>query len=175
MRLTGNEILTELNRGKISITPFDKKNLGANSYDVRLAPTLHRVTSEILDFNQKIEYEAITIPAEGYTLLPNEFYLGVTLEHTSTELYLPILDGRSTVARYGLSIHQTAGFGDIGFSGHWTLEITVVKPTVVYPGMRIAQISFDRVQGEIHKKYTGNYANQYSESPIPRNPKPNNW
>jgi dCTP deaminase len=76
-----------------------------------------------------------------------------------------MLEGRSSLARLGVSVHATAGFGDIGFDGHWTLEISVVKPVLVLPGIEVCQIYFCKptVQPDIY--YTGKY--QGSVSVIP--------
>jgi dCTP deaminase len=69
----------------------------------------------------------ITIPEEGLVLKPNTLYLGRTNEFTKTDRYVPMLEGRSSTGRLGLFIHVTAGFGDIGFAGYWTLE-NVLRP-----------------------------------------------
>jgi len=63
----------------------------------------------------------IEIPPEGYVLEPNVLYLGHTNEVTHTNVYAPFIEGRSSIGRMGISVHITAGFGDIGFNGTWTL------------------------------------------------------
>ena len=68
----------------------------------------------------------ITIPEDGLLLAPNKLYLGRTNEYTKTDKYVPMLEGRSSTGRLGLFIHVTAGFGDVGFAGYWTLEIFCV-------------------------------------------------
>ena len=52
---------------------------------------------------------------------------------------------------------MTAGFGDVGFSGNWTLELTCVQPVRVYPGMEICQIYYQTTTGEILSQYHGKY------------------
>ena len=64
---------------------------------------------------------SITIPEDGLLLEPQKLYLGRTIEYTATEGYVPMLEGRSSIGRLGLFVHVTAGFGDIGFKGFWTL------------------------------------------------------
>lgn len=70
-----------------------------------------------------------------------------------------MLEGRSSTGRLGLSIHVTAGFGDIGFKGYWTLEITCVHPVMIYPGMEICQIYYIQPSEKCpkHKYSSGKY------------------
>lgn len=84
----------------------------------------------------------LTIPPEGMVLKPGKLYLGRTVERTRTDKFIPMLEGRSSVGRLGMGIHVTAGFGDIGFDGPWTLEITVTEPLRIYPLVEIAQIYY---------------------------------
>ena len=107
--------------------------------------------------NPTIEYP---IPEDGFILYPGELYLGTTMERTFTEKYVPMISGRSSIGRLGIDIHKTAGFGDIGFDGKWTLEIVATVPVLVYPGMEICQIYFESPEGPIGIKYNGRYQNQ---------------
>lgn len=176
MPLTARQIVEEVQHGNILIKPFLEKRVGANSYDVSLARNLLRVTSSVLDLKKPYATELIEIPDEGYVLEPGEFYLGVTDEWTYTHKFVPILEGRSTAARYNLVIHQTAGFGDIGFGGHWTLEITVTKPTRIYPHVRIGQIYFEPITDTSpNYTYQGKYKNEYSNNPLPASGSPGNF
>ena len=75
----------------------------------------------------------IIIPEEGLILEPGKLYLGRTVEYTKTDKFVPMLEGRSSIGRLGLFIHVTAGFGDIGFSGFWTLEIHCIQPVKYTP------------------------------------------
>lgn len=107
--------------------------------------------------NPTIEYP---IPENGFILYPGELYLGTTMERTFTEKYVPMISGRSSIGRLGIDIHKTAGFGDIGFDGKWTLEIVATIPVLVYPGMEICQIYFESPEGPTGIKYHGRYQNQ---------------
>ena len=155
--LSRRQIINEVENKRIIIDPFLKENLQPNSIDVRLSDILYVITDEVLDFKKRYNYITEKIQNAGYLLLPDKLYLGVTIERTYTPYHIPTYEGRSTTGRYFLQSHQTAGFGDIGFNGHWTLEITVKRPTIVYPGMRIGQIGFDSIEGEI-ELYNGNYS-----------------
>ena len=102
----------------------------------------------------------IEIPEEGYILRPGVLYLGTTEEYTETIGLIPNIDGRSTTGRLGIEIHRTAGFGDNGFKGKWTLEITVTHPVIVYAGMEIGQIYYEEINGDSSMTYNGKYQNQ---------------
>jgi dCTP deaminase len=165
MILTRKAILRALYLETIEIKPFKESCLGPNSYDATLCKTLYKVNG-LMDVKEMTEFEVIEIPESGLTIYPNEFYLGVTNEWTNTPYHVPMYDGRSSVGRCGIRSHQTAGFGDIGFAGHWTLEIDVVIPTVIYPNMPIGQFSFHIPHGDV-ETYKGKYINEYTENPKP--------
>ena len=54
-------------------------------------------------------------------------------------------------------VHCTAGFGDIGFCGYWTLEMFAVQPVRIYPGVQVCQIFYHTVEGEITEYVKGKY------------------
>lgn len=70
-----------------------------------------------------------------------------------------MLEGRSSVGRLGLYIHVTAGFGDVGFSGYWSLEMTCVQPVRIYSGVEICQIFYHAIQGDYSTSYNSKYQN----------------
>ena len=80
--------------------------------------------------------------------------------------HVPVLDGKSSLARLFVSVHATAGYGDAGFDGQYTLEVTVTHPIVVFAGMRIAQIRFHTMHGEVGKLYSGNYTGETSKGAV---------
>ena len=135
--LTGSKVLEEIEKGNICISPFDKKQLNPNSYNVRLGSTLKVYTDNVLDFNKDNPSKTIESPVDGFVLQPGELYLGNIVERVSTDKYISAVDGRSSIGRLGILIHATAGFGDIGFDGNYTLEIFCVKPVRIYPDMLI--------------------------------------
>lgn len=107
--------------------------------------------------NETIEFE---IPKEGFVLQPGVLYIGRTKERTFTDKYIPMINGRSSGGRLGISIHICAGFGDIGFDGTWTLEITCVEPVRIYPDSEIAQVCFFKPYGKVKDLYRGRYFRQ---------------
>jgi dCTP deaminase len=60
-----------------------------------------------------------------------------------------MLEGRSSIARLGLFVNASAGIGDIGFRGYWTLELVAVHPIRIYPGLPICQILYMTSEGAI--------------------------
>lgn len=158
--LTGNEILQRMATGDIVIEPFDRDRLNPNSYNIRLADELLVYEDAVLDPHHEPRTKALRIPPEGMVLRPGQLYIGSTVEYTETSGLIPCIDGRSSVGRLGIFLHVTAGFGDIGFRGRWTLEIAVLRPVRVYPGMEIGQIYYELPDGEITQTYAGRYQDQ---------------
>ena len=161
MILSGLEIIKKAREGKdIRITPFDPRQAGPNSYDLRLNNILQVYDipeGGHLDMKDPLPIKEIIIPEEGYILQPGQLYLGSTVEFTETlNGYVPMLEGRSSIGRLGMSIHVTAGFGDIGFAGYWTLEIYCIHPIKIYPNERICQIYYHKIDGE-YEAYKGKY------------------
>lgn len=108
----------------------------------------------------------IKIPESGLILSPQIGYLGSTVEYTETRNLFPYIDGKSSVGRNFILNHHTAGRGDDGFCGQWTLEIRVLYPTVVYPYMRIGQIYYETFIGD-RNPYDRNPASHYNEQSGP--------
>lgn len=178
--LTASKILKEIKAGNIGIDPFNIDQLNPNSYNVRLNnklliyshsnQTYKTSTNDIkwitkqcpLDpkNSKTLETESLIINEDGYILEPGILYLGSTKETISSDKYISAIDGRSSIGRLGISIHSTAGFGDIGFSGTYTLEISVMQPVIIYPDMLIGQVYFTEPNGDIDFLYNGRYQNQ---------------
>ena len=162
MILSDTRILEEIGKGTIKIVPYDREQLGSNSYDVHLGKDLARYIDRELDAKKHNTIEHFEIPDEGFVLQPHEFYLGVTEEYTETHAHVPFLEGKSSTGRLGIDIHATAGKGDVGFCGNWTLEISVKQPVRVYKGMPIGQLIYFPVDGEIEVKYNQKKNAKYS-------------
>jgi dCTP deaminase len=156
MILTGNEIRAQLGKS-IHIDPFDERQINPNSYNLRLHNELLVYEEIVLDMRRPNRFRRYTIPEEGFVLNPNQLYLGRTLERTETHNYVPMLEGRSSVGRLGLFVHVTAGFGDVGFQGYWTLEMFAVQPVRIYPGVQICQIFYHSLQGDITEYNSNKY------------------
>lgn len=158
MILSGKEIEKRLGTD-IFIEPFHRKQLGPNSYNLRLHDTLLIYTDPVLDMKRPNSTDKLSIPEDGMTLQPNTLYLGRTVEFTRTENLVPMLEGRSSIGRLGLFIHITAGFGDVGFTGYWTLEIFCVQPIRIYPNLEICQIFYHTIEGDFVRYASHKYQN----------------
>ncbi|MDR2932511.1 MAG: dCTP deaminase [Oscillospiraceae bacterium] len=157
MILSGLEIERQIKEGRIKITPYDRRYLNPNSYNLRLHSELLVYTDDVLDMKKPLQTRKIIIPDTGLVLSPGVLYLGRTYEHTQTDYYVPMLEGRSSTGRLGLNIHVTAGFGDIGFRGYWTLEIQCVQPLRIYPMVEIGQIYYHCIEGAYFKYESDKY------------------
>jgi dCTP deaminase len=91
--------------------------------------------------------------------------LGRTVERTETHNLVPMIEGRSSVGRLGLFVHVTAGFGDVGFCGYWTLEMFAVQAVRIYPGVPICQIFYHEITGEITEYQSDKYQHNHDIQP----------
>ena len=164
MLLTGKEIEKHLGK-EITIEPYNPKQLNPNSYNLKLHNELLVYDDKVLDMKKPNKTHKIIIPKTGLKLEPGVLYLGRTMEYTKTNQYVPMLEGRSSIGRLGLFVHVTAGFGDIGFSGYWTLEILCTQPIIIYPGVDICQIYYHTVKGDITEYNSGKYQNNSGIQP----------
>ena len=156
MILSGKEIVRHMGK-EIEINPFDAKKVNPNSYNLSLYDELLVYENPVLDMKKPNPVKTIRIPESGLELQPGRLYLGRTVEYTRTENFVPMLEGRSSVGRLGLFIHITAGFGDVGFAGYWTLEIFCTQPVIIYPGVEICQIYYHTIEGDYDRYTSGKY------------------
>jgi len=164
MILSGKEIKNQLGKG-LNIDPFNDNQLGPNSYNLRLHNELVMYDEVILDMKKAHTTNTIVIPEDGLVLEPGKLYLGRTIEYTETDCFVPMLEGRSSIGRLGLFIHITAGFGDVGFRGFWTLEIFCVQPVKIYPGVEICQIFYHSIEGDYVRYMSNKYQNNKGIQP----------
>ena len=164
MILSGKEIERRLG-GDIVIEPFAKKQLNPNSYNLTLHNELLVYKNTELDMKTPNETELLVIPESGFLLEPGRLYLGRTVEFTKTDKLVPMLEGRSSTGRLGLFVHVTAGFGDVGFAGYWTLEMFCVQPIRIYPGVEICQIYYHDLLGDYEPYKSGKYQNNKGIQP----------
>ena len=170
--LGNNAILKEYRNGNIVIKPFNINQLGSNSYDVRLGDCIYREkgTSPLFELNLppcnltegSIWADAPEIYSDGFVIHKGEFILATTIEAVGGRKNIStLLKNRSTIERQGLQVCASAGFGDVGYTSKWTLEIKNISNTDIYIpiNIRIAQISFFYVKG-VNIQYKGAYQSQ---------------
>ncbi|MEX2141106.1 MAG: dCTP deaminase [Pirellulales bacterium] len=156
MILSGHEIRSQLG-GNIVIDPFDDANLNPNSYNLTLHDELITYEEVVLDMRKANRVRRLTIPPDGLVLSPNQLYLARTVERTETHNLVPMIEGRSSIGRLGLFVHVTAGFGDVGFCGYWTLEMFAVQPVRIYAGVKICQIIYHQIVGQVTEYASNKY------------------
>lgn len=164
MIISGAEIESRIGRD-IIIEPYEPAQLNPNSYNLRLHNELLVYEEIVLDMRRPNRHRRYEIPPEGLVLNPNQLYLGRTVERTETHNLVPMLEGRSSVGRLGLFVHVTAGFGDVGFKGYWTLEMYAIQPIRIYAGVEIAQIFYHTLEGEIREYSSDKYQNNRDIQP----------
>ena len=156
MVLSGHEIERRLGTD-IVIDPFHASRLNPNSYNLTLHDELMVYEEVVLDMRKANRVRRMSIPPEGLVLQPQQLYLGRTTERTETRNLVPMIEGRSSVGRLGLFVHVTAGFGDVGFCGYWTLEMFAVQPVRIYPGVAICQIFYHDILGSFSEYASDKY------------------
>jgi dCTP deaminase len=158
MILSGDEIRKHLG-SDIVIDPYDESRLNPNSYNLTLHDELLTYEEVVLDMASPNRTRRMRIPKEGLVLTPQKLYLGRTAERTETHNLVPMIEGRSSIGRLGLFVHVTAGFGDVGFCGFWTLEMFAIQPIRIYPGVPICQIFYHHIAGKITEYHSDKYQN----------------
>ena len=173
MVLSDHTIKEELDKGRIVIEPLGEGCIQPASVDIHL-------DRKFLVFRNNMRTHIdVTLPADDiveemiiedgvpFMLHPGQFALGSTLETVSIpDDIVARIEGKSSLARYGLLIHSTAGFVDPGWSGKLTLEVSNVGILAVslYYGMKIGHLSFSRLStpadhaygsAELGSKYQG--------------------
>ena len=164
MILSGKEIEKRLGND-IQIDPYKPENLNPNSYNLTLHHDVMTYEEVVLDMKKSNRVRESVIPETGMILEPHRLYLARTVERTETHNLVPMIEGRSSIGRLGLFVHVTAGFGDVGFAGYWTLEMFAVQPVKIYPGVSICQIFYHEISGDVEEYKSGKYQNNHGIQP----------
>jgi len=164
MILSGSEILHRIGED-IEIDPFHQSQLNPNSYNLTLHNELMVYEEVVLDMRKANRVRRLEIPDDGLVLAPNQLYLARTAQRTETHNLVPMIEGRSSVGRLGLFVHVTAGFGDVGFCGFWTLEMFAIQPVKIYPGVPICQIFYHEITGDITEYCSDKYQHNHDIQP----------
>jgi dCTP deaminase len=173
--------------GDIEIDPFNPDHVNITSYDLTLGDEVrvyHDPQLPVPEYarNPRIQPPYVELDArkepttvawkfdseKGVLLQPGVGYLMHTRERVRTTKFNPILDGKSSIGRLFIQVHATAGYGDPGFDGQYTLEVLVHHPVKVYAGMRFCQIRFHTIAGELSKTYdqVGHYTGGFSSGAV---------
>lgn len=180
MILTGNTVKSLLlaDIWKSNTNPSNL-HFNPNSVDVTLSPYIYecKEQSGVLDpytSNPEDFYELRHIST--YEINPQQFILASvnetfhTIEPVDGKYFTQIYDGRSTIARLGLLTHVSAGYGDYGFDGAFTLEIVNNSPFKIklHAGMRIGQIYFEQLDSAAPSQIYQGYNHSNGIPGLPR-------
>lgn len=165
--LSGPEILRYVRSGRIRVDPFQKENLNPASLDLTLGDeVVEYLIDGVIDVRQPPEVRQRKIGPEGFVLHAHQPYLMHTRETIFAADTVPVVDGKSSLGRLFISVHQTAGYIDPGFEGQVTLEVTSYHSVRVYAGMRFCQIRFHPIVGRVIG-YDGHYKGDTAKGAIP--------
>ncbi len=153
MFLSDTDIKKAVKAGAIKLEPFDAKRLQPASYDIRLGNKFvvnDESATHLIDPVKKIfakTREIVLKDGEEFVLHPGQLVLGTSKEFFGSDEFLIQVGGKSSLARVGLMIHNTAGIINPGHFLHVTLELSNQNsvPVVIRPGMEIAQLTFSRL------------------------------
>jgi dCTP deaminase len=161
-------ILSAIEQGSITITPFTPELVGPASIDLTLAHTFRvfRKVHQVIEVRENTDYRQLTDKMEvaagqHILIMPGETILGITKERLRLGPGLcGWLEGRSRYARLGLMVHISAPFMGPGIDSQQVLEMSNFGPAplAVYPGTPICQFVFQRLDGE--ERYEGCFAGQ---------------
>jgi dCTP deaminase len=181
MVLSDRDIVRALEEGRIRIDPAPdlEKQLGSVSVDFRLGTTFMVFEHSRFSFIDPRHPQSIgdamrTIEVsedEPFIMQPGDFALASTME--SLELpddLLGRLEGRSSIARLGITVHSTAAVFEPGWVGTATMELSNLGRMAValYPGMRICAFSFETVSTPVMTPYRTKKNNKYAGQVTPR-------
>ncbi len=162
MILSDRDIRSAIEAGRIVIDPFTPEAIQPSSVDLHVDRRFRvfrnnrypfiDVRTDQPDLTELVEID----PEQPFILHPGEFVLGSTLERVALpDDLVARLEGKSSLGRLGLLIHSTAGYVDPGWDGNLTLELSNVAnlPITLYYGMKIGQISFQRMSSPVEVAY----------------------
>lgn len=162
MFLSDVDIKKAIKSGGVIIEPFNEAQLQLASYDVTLGnefEIVDRHQLEASDPANKIFPQTRKIIVEDgdqFVLHPGENVLGKQKEFIGVDLnHLILLSGKSSLARIGLVVHNTAMLFNPGHKFYPTFELVNSSniPIILRPGMEIAQLIFAKLTSEASKKY----------------------
>jgi len=172
MILVDWQLRDRISRGHIKIDPYDPQLVQPNSVDIRLGNHFvwYKPGMEVIDpyDRESVTRDVEETRADSFVLNPGQFVLAETLECIGLpDNIVATIEGKSSIARLGVTLHQTGGWIDAGFSGSITLEMANVnaRPVKVYAGMPIGQLVFyttERAENPYDKKGDAKYLGQRS-------------
>lgn len=182
MFLSDIDIKKAVASGAVTIEPFNEDQLQLASYDVTLGNEFEIVDRHQLEASDPIKKifpktrKIIIEDGNTFVLHPGENVLGKQKEFIGVDLeHLILLSGKSSLARIGLVVHNTAMLFNPGHKFYPTFELVNSSniPIVLRPGMQIAQLIFGKLTSPASKSYedVGRYDSNNSDHFVEPNKK----
>jgi dCTP deaminase len=127
---------------------FSRQVILTNAHETQVIDPVHKIfpkTSEIEISDGK-----------EFVLHPRMTVLGTLKDFVGSQEYLIQISGKSSLARIGLVVHNTAGIINPGHFLHITLELANfnIAPIILRPGMAIAQLTFSKLTSPVSQDYS---------------------
>ncbi len=177
MFLSDKDILKEVEAGAITLEPFSEDQLQPATYDIRLGNTFiinDAHSTKAIDPAKGIFPNTQTIEikdGEEFVLHPGVSILGYSKERFGSDNYLIEVNGKSSLARIGLIVHNSASIVNPGHYLNIALELCNLNnvPIVLRPGMQVAQLTFSTLSSHTKRDYkeTGRYSEDNHQSCVP--------
>ncbi len=164
------DILKAINNKSLVVEPFYPEMIKPAGLTLHLGPNLLKPKAgATIDVKNNVvpDYEEIIITRDKpYEIKPGEFLLGHTLQKVSVGQGIGFfIEGRSTLARIGLTVVQTAM---LVYPGHRERTITLElanhgpNPINLYEGMKAARAALIQLKTPSKKQYDteGKYKDQ---------------
>lgn len=161
MFLSDIDIEKAIKGKEITLEPYVRSRLQPASYDITLGNKFvenDASSTHFVDPARKIyakTTEKMVKDGDEFVLHPGVSVLGLSKEFFGSDHYLIQVGGKSSLARVGLMIHNTAGIINPGHFLNITFEITNQSniPIILRPGMEIAQITFSKLSSPTSRNY----------------------
>lgn len=177
MYLADKEIRKAVKSGEIIIRDFDESRLQPASYDILLSNKFivsdNHSTAFVDPANGVFAKtrEILIGPKDTFVLHPGVSVLGSSVDYFGSDKYLVHLSGKSSLARIGLVVHNTAGIVNPGHFLNITFELANLShvPIILRPNMPIGQVLFSELTSIPEKDYkkVGRYHKKEWNSYIP--------
>lgn len=161
MFLSDISIRRDVYNGLINIEPFINDYVQPGSYDVHLGNHIKKSIPVIggladpLASNDHL-FEDVQLVDGACVIRPGDFFIAHTSEIIGAGVKrAAIFNGKSSLGRLGLTVHQTAGWIDPGFRGVVVLELHNVSRNaiVLRAGMPIGQVLFVEMSTPVQVPY----------------------
>lgn len=166
MFLSDKDVLLEMEKGNITIEPYDRKWLGPNSYDLHLANKFKRYkwNRKFHGENGVVIFDPIDITKETFEMVEDTFpsiiksgeMINIVTEETIgvRNDILGIMSARSNLARSPITLYFSL-LTDTGFVGHLSAKLVNNCPyeIVLQPNLRICQLMFAKTINPVDISY----------------------